>query len=58
VGGEGIDEVQRLEEVTGEVRRGPKGADEWGKGELTKGESSGGAAAAVRSAGMDTRPRR
>jgi hypothetical protein len=44
VTGEGVDEVLQLEEGTGEVRRGPKGADEGGTGELTKGERNDGAA--------------
>jgi hypothetical protein len=58
VAGEGIDEVLQLEEGTRQVRRGPKGADEGSTGELTEGERNGGATAAVRSAGVDTRPRR
>jgi hypothetical protein len=33
---EGIDEVLQLEEETGEVRCGPKGADEGGTRELTE----------------------
>jgi hypothetical protein len=36
--------VLQLEERTGEVRRGPKGADEGGTVELTKGERNDGAA--------------
>jgi hypothetical protein len=35
----------KLEEGTGEVRRGPKGANEGGTGELNEGERNGGAAA-------------
>jgi hypothetical protein len=41
VAGEGVDEVLQLEGVMGEVRRGPKGADEGGTGELTKRERNG-----------------
>jgi hypothetical protein len=37
----GVDEVLQLEEGTGEVRRGPKGANEGGTGELTEGERNG-----------------
>jgi hypothetical protein len=36
-GGEGGDQVLQLEEETGEVRRGPKGAYEGGAVELTEG---------------------
>jgi hypothetical protein len=39
---EGVDEVLQLEEVMGEVRRGPKGVDEGGTGELTERERNGG----------------
>jgi hypothetical protein len=56
--GEGVDEVLQLEEGTGEVRHGTKGADEGGTGELTGGEKNSGATAVIRSAGADTRPRR
>jgi hypothetical protein len=52
------DEVLQLEEGTGEVRHSTKGTDEGGTGELTDGERNSGVAAAVRSAGADTRPRR
>jgi hypothetical protein len=40
------------------VRRGPKGADDGGATQLTEGGGDNGAAAAVRSAGVDTRPRK
>jgi hypothetical protein len=43
VAGEGVDEVLQLEEGTGKVRRGPKGVDKGGTGDLTKGERNCGA---------------
>jgi hypothetical protein len=49
VAGEGINEVLQLDYWMGEVRHGPKGADEGGTGVLIKEERNGGAAAAVRS---------
>jgi hypothetical protein len=63
VTGEGVDEVLQLEEGTGEVRRGPKGVDEGGHGELTKGGRNGGAKTMRRRwrsdrAGVNTRSRR
>jgi hypothetical protein len=58
VAGECVDEVLQLEEGTGEVTCGPKGADEGGTGELTKGERNDGTTAMVWSPGVDTRPRR
>jgi hypothetical protein len=58
VAGEGVDEFLLLQEGTGEVRRGPKGADKGGMRELTEGERNGGAAVTVWSVGVDTRPRR
>jgi hypothetical protein len=51
-------------EGTGEVRRGPKGADDGGAVELTEGGGTmarrceDGTAAAVRSVGTDMRPRK
>jgi hypothetical protein len=51
VAGEGVDEVLQLEEGTGELRRGPKWADEGGTGELTEGERNGGATVQTRRGG-------
>jgi hypothetical protein len=56
--GEGVDKVQQLEEVTRQVRHGPKGANEGHMGELTEPERNGGTLAVVQSSSADTRPRR
>jgi hypothetical protein len=39
--GEGVDVVLQLEEGMGEVRHGPKGADEGGTGELRRAREGG-----------------